>query len=211
MSRHTVSTLLAVIAASILLPAAHGAPLTVSESTDFPSSGFPSQGTLDIGLNTISGMVHGRNTDGDLTDTFSVTLPAGLSISSASFVVTGFAYSNTTPGTSSPRRIDGSLVDPVGGTTAITANGTYNLTANLPFSSSGAMQVTIKSPYTIDGGDIWKGLYSYSLKYTVIDPNAVSPTASAVPLPAAFPGGLMLLGLAAVARWLPRRRNAANP
>ena len=110
---------------------------------DFPGSGFPNIGTLGVGLNTITGTVHGAfrgAPQDDFEDTFSVTLPAGLVIISGQLVITNFTYGSLL------LTVNGSAAEPLNVTTIINANGTYNLTVNVPYSTSGSLNVDIKSP-----------------------------------------------------------------
>jgi hypothetical protein len=56
---------------------------------DFPASGYPSLGTLDIGLNSITGIATVLGQPNVDTDTFSVILPSGDEITSGSWIITG--------------------------------------------------------------------------------------------------------------------------
>src|SRR5262245_51419694 len=85
---------------SALLLAADPPPLVYNESTDYPGGDFPvgttfpNLGSLGVGLNTISGHVNGTTplTTGDYRDAFSVTLPAGLLITSAQVVISNYDF-----------------------------------------------------------------------------------------------------------------------
>ena len=158
---------------------------------DFPSSGSPNIGALGIGLNTINGTVSGAITrvgnQDDFEDTFSVTLPTGLVISSGQLVITNFTYGPY--GYDEP--FPGSSVEPLESAMAISGNGTYALTTFAPYSTSGSLDIDITSSYSCaniffcgDGG------FSYSLQYDVT-------STSSVPEPSEFfLTGLGLLGLA---------------
>jgi hypothetical protein len=56
---------------------------------DFPASGYPSLGTLDIGLNSITGIATVLGQPNVDTDTFSVILPSGDEITSGIWIITG--------------------------------------------------------------------------------------------------------------------------
>jgi hypothetical protein len=141
-----MKTLLTVLALSILWTASAQAALIYNESSypggDFPGSGFPNIGTLGAGLNTITGAVHGAFSgvpQDDYEDTFSVTLPAGMVIVSGQLVITNFTYGGLL------LTMNGSAIEPLNVTTTINANGTYTLTANVPYSTSGSLNVDIQS------------------------------------------------------------------
>ncbi len=131
---------------SVLWTASAQAALIYNESSypvgDFPGSGFPNIGTLGIGLNTITGAVHGAFNGApqdDYEDTFSVTLPEGMVIVSGQLVIANFTYGSLL------LTMNGSAIEPLNVTTTINANGTYTLTANVPYSTSGSLNVDIQS------------------------------------------------------------------
>jgi hypothetical protein len=138
--------------------AAFGAPLVLTESTDFPSVSGAPIGALDIGFNTVDGGVAGRQNPlgGDLYDAFSVTLPAGMSLISIESFVTDFTYGQ--------------------GPFSITFNGQINsspISGNgqfaVPFvSSPGDYAFTIQSPSGDDdnGRGVMGGM-TYQLQLTV--------------------------------------------
>ena len=69
--------------AGLLAAGLSAAPITVTEPPDFPGSGGPNF-VLEIGVNTISGNVSGCPSciGSDYQDNFSLTLPAGMHVTS---------------------------------------------------------------------------------------------------------------------------------
>ena len=89
-----------VILAGFCLATAHGQTLNITETTDFTSANcpgaYPNIGTLALGTNTVSGSVGGSpagslcSGTGDLDDSYSLTVPAGLTISQMQLTITNF-------------------------------------------------------------------------------------------------------------------------
>ena len=160
---------------SIITPAVP--TLTYTESTDypggmFPDSGFPNIATLIVGVNTISGTVTGDSNFGFSNGTFSVTLPAGMVITSGTLTIANFTYNYNNPGAVGSNT-NGSVAEPLNSSTSIGGNGTYSLTANAPYSTPGSLNVALNSSEICGGpGDCSAGSFSFSLQYTVALPGA---------------------------------------
>ena len=200
-------SILAVALAFASATAAQAAPLTVHEMTDFAATGFGNLGTLDVGVNTVSGRVEGGlNLDvtpatqfADFEDTFSLTLPAGLRIVAGQVVVTNASFCSlglptclslqiTIPGTQFQL---GSVTEPVDGFNDVNSSGdTTTPLTNVPFSVTGDIEVDVRSPFFfVPGvGSPLVGSFDYEVQYTVA---AIPPTA--VPEPAAL--ALLAFGL----------------
>ena len=185
----------------LLSPAmAYAAPLAVTEGgTDFPETGFPNVGTLDVGLNTVSGQVSGSLSfgvpAGDFLDTFSVTLPAGLRIVAGQLELSGISDG----GGEAVPEILGGFTEPLNEAMLINPavpGGTIDLTLHVPYGVPGALEVTATSPWSMGGINqppFLSGSMSYTLKYTV---------AAVVPEPGTFALlALGLGGLVAARRW----------
>jgi hypothetical protein len=142
-----------------------------SESTDgrFANNGYPNIGTLGEGVNTISGTEAGDPSDGQqYFSTFSVTLPVGMVITSGALTITNFTYNYGSPGALGSN-FNGSVTEPLNSSTTISGNGTYNLTANAPYSTPGSFNVNVQPAAVCLGvsGPCAPGSFSYSLQYTV--------------------------------------------
>ena len=99
--RYLLKTLVAICAMS--MASGTNAGVILSESSDLPNTVGPNLGTLQIGANVISGNLTGfcegdtqlcrtqpsPNTDDDITDEFSITVPDGTSLSSITLQTTG--------------------------------------------------------------------------------------------------------------------------
>lgn len=114
------------VTAYCLAAPASAAPLSVSESTDFPgvNADFTpafDAGDLDVGLNTVSGNIFETDIDVVL-----VTLPAGLVIDTIDVIITNHA-----DGTTSPTSLRARLLTPASGTFEqnTPGDGTLNLLA----------------------------------------------------------------------------------
>ena len=179
---------------------AHAATINYNETSyaggDFPSSGNPSLGTLGIGVNSISGIINGSgiNTgNGDNftfdTDTFSVILPVGDEITSASWLITGGIFE---PTPFSFTTAIGTIDDPLGGLINILSSGTINLTA--PYTTAGALDIEAAGSDLCFGASpptcTFQG-FDYTLDYTVA---AIPPPPSGVPEPGTF--GLVATAIA---------------
>src|SRR5262245_4900162 len=164
--------------------AAVALPLSVTESGDFSGSGLSptAVGTLDAGINTISGDTADSAPFPD-SDFFSVTLPGGFSITGISLSVSSF--------------VDGSLLSslvllssPSSGFESFNGDGTVTVD---PFTISGT---TVVIDVRGDGGFDVPGRDTFD--YTV--------SITAIPEPAtALLVGLGLAGVAAASRRRPVR------
>ncbi|MFN7921506.1 MAG: PEP-CTERM sorting domain-containing protein [Bryobacteraceae bacterium] len=163
--------------------AAYGAPITVSEPPDFPDSGGPTY-VLDVGTNTISGHVNGCAACGgtDFKDNFSVTVPAGVEITSAFFAATNF----TNGGGLNPKlgvfSYAGGFGTNFGSGMPLFGQGTYSFTATSPESISALSEVPLA------------GAFDYTLTFDVQASETPEPSSAALAL-----GGLL------AAYWRSRR------
>lgn len=184
----------------VLLSAARvqAVPVSASETTlgDFGLA-FTPVGTVDVGLNTVTGSV----SPGDTTDTFRLVLPAGLTITAGEVVITN--YDLCVGGCNHPElSLPGDITEPVNVLTAFdSGNGTYPLTLNLPFSipGGGNVDVTLSAPVGFDGDltcplftciALVDGKFDYVLKYTVEGSGTAVPEPSTLVLMAS--GALVL-------------------
>ena len=196
-----VPRVLALLALSALcVGTAHALPLAISEISDFADSGFANVGTLEVGVNTVSGNVKGflGSILEDFQDTFSVTLPPGLRISAGQVVITDFRYCAAEPVICGvfeefSELVDGEITEPLNGSTTIDANGTHPLSLNVPFSTPGSLEVDVTSAFLAFTIPI-EGQLSYLLQYTV-ETLLPGPGVPGVPEPALW----LLLGAGAVA------------
>jgi len=136
----------------------------------FPSSGYPNIGALGVGLNTISGTISGTPVpSGTNPGTFSVTLPAGMVITSGELTIANFTYNALNTAIDYASNVNGSVADPLNSSTTINGNGTYNLTANAPYSTAGTLDVSVVSPYfgSPQVNEFAAGGFSFTLQYTV--------------------------------------------
>src|SRR5262245_59514377 len=133
---------------------ASATPLAATEGTDFSnSSGTPTAvGTLDVGLNTVSGAAAVGLGDSDY---FSVILPGGSTISSMDLIVTAFL--NTALTASSTVQ----LLSPNSGNETFNANGTVSIS---PFTASSSPIAFGVIPGVTVAGDS----FSYTLNINVV-------------------------------------------
>jgi hypothetical protein len=173
---HRLSCLALLSAAS-----AWATPVTYTEPPDLADSGGPTF-ILEVGINTITGSVNGcNNCAGDFADSFSLTLPVGLIVTSAFFSATNFNGGGANPtlgcftqaGCFGTGFFSGMTLAP--GTTAFTATSPYAQLAG---------SVTVP------------GSYDYILSYTVASAGVPEPS-TAIAVVSAL-AGLVLI----------RRRNS---
>jgi hypothetical protein len=190
--------------ASFGVATAHATPLNITESTDFASTGFASLGTLDIGVNSISGEIPGvgiNTGNGDNftfdTDTFSVILPVGDEITSASWIITS---ASPDPPAFTDTRSHGTVDDPLGGlSSGIFHNETLNLT--VPYTTAGALDIEATGVQYCNGQPTvctFPG-FDYTLDYTVAAITQTQPSVTPEPSSLILLG-TGVLGLAATAR-----------
>jgi hypothetical protein len=153
-------------------------------------------GTLDIGLNTISGTAEDTTGNGSNTSfSFSVTLPVGDYISAGEWIITGYLP----PSKSGSAQAE--VTEPVDGVIDLSGNGTFTLT-DVPYLTAGELDAS-----GVDGNNTQIGCTtgtppvctytadSYELEYTV------DPVPSAVPEPASLAlFSAALIGFGAVRR-----------
>ena len=165
----------------ILAAAAHAAPITVVESTDFPDTAGQAF-NLDAGVNTLSGSVSGcPNCGGDYKDNFSFVIPAGFVFSSGSVFA---SYSGGNGASPQMACITGQ------GCFASGYGGGFG--ANL--FTNGVYDVTVTSPYSTTSVVEFPGTSNYSFSITLTPSTAPGPS---VPEPSTW--ALLASGLAAIA------------
>ena len=165
---------------------AMAAPISFTEGSDFPNgsgSALP-VGTLDVGANTISGLVPAQfngPTTGD-SDYFKVTLPGTLSISTMVLAVSNFV--DAAVGSNSSVAV----LSPGSGSQSFNGNGTVSI-----------------SPFTISGSTITFGLTPGLVGFAQPPPNppffttdgfSYTLTINVVPIPEPGTGALLALGVA---------------
>ena len=189
------------------------APLTYTEVEDFFDSNGPGQdiGDLDVGVNTISGVVD--ETD---EDHFRFELPDGLAIVGWELTVSGYFSGGGTlssnPGGYGASDPDG-LAGPGGASLVVDGDGSPFASATDVFTTAGLYGVFLRAPVSFEErcdppppcqfgcpppgcrAIIRPGSLTYTLSYTVED------AAQTVPAPA--PVSLLAAGLLGV--WLRRR------
>jgi hypothetical protein len=171
---HVAGTIGWALAAGILWLAASGAavPLVVQEPgqappDDFDCCGPVFLGTLDVGVNTISGDTQGGERPGRAADEdrFSVNLPGGLSITSITLSVS--SYINNTPTRSSSV----SLLAPSSGTESFECFGNCGTIIVSPFAISGspiAFLVQGNQEFVDPPGFVTTDTFVYTLSITVV-------------------------------------------
>jgi hypothetical protein len=174
---HVARTVGWALAAGILWLAASAAavPLVFQEPVgqfppdDFPCCGPVLLGTLDVGVNTISGDTHDGDRPGRAADedVFSVMLPAGLSITSITLAVS--SYIDNTP----TRRSSISLLAPSIGSESFGCNGDCGTILVSPYLISGstiAFLVQGNQEFVDPPGFVTTDTFVYTLSLTVVVP-----------------------------------------
>jgi hypothetical protein len=153
----------------LLSAAAIGAPLNIIETTDFQNvSPGAIIGTFDVGLNTVSGSVNGVTLSlvGDFQDSFTLILPAGLTVTSAQVVITNFTYGNGVAGFQIGEMFLPSFI-------AITGNGTYVFLGDSSNFPPGSLNISVlppastNNPGSIPPSGLVAGGFNYTLQYQV--------------------------------------------
>lgn len=175
------------------------APLTISESGDFPShfatGVYPNIGTLGLGVNTISGSVSGIPSGttylGDFDDSFSLTLPPGLLLTKIQLTISAYSFAGTGGGACG---IDANGVSPSGvlglpsmSTPKCLGAGatTYNFIYPDSYSTQtpGTFPVYLSSPY--NAIKLAPGIYSYVISFITTG----TQTPISITSPATLPSG----------------------
>jgi hypothetical protein len=187
---------------------ASAAPLTITESVDFPNVGPGAViGTLDAGVNTISGSVAGVPGT-DPADYFQLTLPAFATIVSVHLEITNYTNVFTCSGCSVQ------IIAFHNGAISTSGMSLFNTSFGGNLVATGTPSAILTGPATLgigflapfvetipSGADSAAGTFNYSLSYTV--ETTAGPTT-----PAPEPASLVLLtsGLTAagVRRWRKR-------
>lgn len=185
--------LMALVAAIVCASTAQA--VTVTESTDFKGVGArPTMiGTLDVGVNSVSGSIDGicyamgHSTcnffladDGDL---FTFDIAAGTQLTAASLTISGLS----TTGSATPSIV----VNTIGDLTSLgnSPNGTFDLLAGAPVTGTQVIKLFPELSKGYRFFDIFKANWSVALTVEAIP--------SAVPLPAGLP--LLLAGIGGLA------------
>jgi hypothetical protein len=189
--------------ASGIVPA-RATPLSLDVGGNFSSGS--SIGTLNVGVNTVSGSVSDLEAGGF---DFSVTLPSGFYISAGEWVVTNLENASVSlVGSEAPTQngFAGSgsvgLYEPLDGETVADADTTYTLT-NVPYLTAGDLVVSGSNNVFNCNADALCQIsgYDYEIQYTVDSDPAAVPEPASLSL---LGGGLIALGV--LRR---RKRNAA--
>jgi hypothetical protein len=195
-------TVLALALASIALAGnTQAVPISYTEPPDLAgNANFPTLlGTLDVGVNTVTGSIDGLGSS-DFRDSFGVTLPGELRITSITLNVSNYNASNAI---TRARDFDPFLIS---FNQVFTGNGLLNLFNGAADGPGNLVYEMFSDPNDFVSPSSASFNYVWSITVESI-PSAPAPQ----PGTAAAPGTLMLVGASLAGFFLTRRRKEPAP